>query len=86
MSGRYFIIAAIVVLYVGVLLYAVDYQSLMPTTLQGFEGTKPFIERWFGFSPDGGDGSISIMFLLILLWILTAIVWRLLSAKPKMKR
>jgi len=44
------------------------------------------IEEWFGFSPDGGDGSIEIMFILVLVWIMTLLMWRLLLVKPEKKR
>jgi len=45
-----------------------------------------FIEDWFGFSPDGGDGSIEIMSILVLVWIMTLLMWRLLLVKPEKKR
>jgi len=35
-----------------------------------------FIERWFGIAPDGGDGSIEIMFVVMFIWII-AVAWRL---------
>ena len=45
-----------------------------------------FIERWFGISPDVGDGSIEIMVFLVVFWIMTALAWHLLFAKSKTKR
>jgi hypothetical protein len=32
-----------------------------------------FIERFFGISPDGGDGSLEILLLVLLVLIITAI-------------
>jgi hypothetical protein len=32
-----------------------------------------FIERFFGTSPDGGDGSLEILFLVLLVLIIAAI-------------
>jgi hypothetical protein len=35
-----------------------------------------FIERWFGFSPDGGDGSLEALYLLVLVIVVAAIMFR----------
>jgi len=35
-----------------------------------------FIERWFGISPDGGDGSLEALYLLALAIVITAVVFR----------
>jgi hypothetical protein len=35
-----------------------------------------FIERWFGISPDGGDGSLETLYLIALLAIVAAVVFR----------
>jgi hypothetical protein len=35
-----------------------------------------FIERLFGVSPDRGDGSLEVVYLVVLLVIVSAIVWR----------
>ena len=35
-----------------------------------------FIERWFGVSPDGGDGSLEVLYLLVIAAIAAAIVHR----------
>jgi hypothetical protein len=35
-----------------------------------------FIERWFGISPDGGDGSLEALYFLVLLVIVGAVVFR----------
>jgi hypothetical protein len=34
-----------------------------------------FIERWFGISPDGGDGSLEALYLLAIVVVL-AVVFR----------
>jgi MYXO-CTERM domain-containing protein len=34
-----------------------------------------FIERWFGVSPDGGDGTLELLYLGVGLLILAAFVW-----------
>jgi hypothetical protein len=37
-----------------------------------------FIERWFGLSPDGGDGSTEAIYLIAIFIVLAAVVgWRL---------
>ena len=33
-----------------------------------------FIERWFGISPDGGDGSTEMMWLLALVAVIGVVV------------
>jgi len=35
-----------------------------------------FIERWFGISPDGGDGSLEALYLVVLLVVVAVIVFR----------
>jgi hypothetical protein len=35
-----------------------------------------FIERWLGFSPDGGDGSTELLYLLVAAAISVLILWR----------
>ena len=35
-----------------------------------------FIERWFGVSPDGGDGSLEILYLVTLALVVCAIIFR----------
>lgn len=35
-----------------------------------------FIERLFGVSPDGGDGSLEAVYVAVLFVIVSAIVWR----------
>ena len=35
-----------------------------------------FIERWFGISPDGGDGSLEGLYLLAIVAVLAAILFR----------
>jgi MYXO-CTERM domain-containing protein len=32
-----------------------------------------FIERWFGISPDGGDGSTEALFLLVIVVVLALV-------------
>ena len=40
-----------------------------------------FIERWFGISPDGGDGSTEMLYLLAVAAIAAAIVGRVVSVR-----
>ena len=40
-----------------------------------------FIERMFGVSPDGGDGSTELMIIAALVLIAVAVTWRWLSQK-----
>ena len=42
-----------------------------------------FIERMFGISPDGGDGSTELMLLTVL--IAAALTWRWLSRRSSEK-
>jgi hypothetical protein len=35
-----------------------------------------FIERWFGLSPDGGDGSLEALYLLVLVVVVAGIIFR----------
>jgi hypothetical protein len=35
-----------------------------------------FIERWFGLSPDGGDGSLEVLWIVVIVATVTAIVFR----------
>jgi hypothetical protein len=35
-----------------------------------------FIERWFGISPDGGDGSLEALYLFAALAVAAVIVFR----------
>jgi hypothetical protein len=35
-----------------------------------------FIERWFGVSPDGGDGSLEVLWLVGIVAALIAVVFR----------
>lgn len=35
-----------------------------------------FIERWFGISPDGGDGSLEAFYLIAVLAVVAVIVFR----------
>lgn len=35
-----------------------------------------FIEQWFGISPDGGDGSLEVLWLVGIVVSVTAIVFR----------
>jgi hypothetical protein len=34
-----------------------------------------FIERWFGLSPDGGDGTTEVMYIIALGAIIVAVFW-----------
>lgn len=35
-----------------------------------------FIEQWFGVSPDGGDGSLELLWIVVIVASLVAIVFR----------
>jgi hypothetical protein len=35
-----------------------------------------FIERWFGISPDGGDGSLEVVFVLALVSVVLIFLFR----------
>ena len=46
-----------------------------------------FIEKWFGFSPDGGDGSTELLYIIVVALVLAVIFGRkriakLLSGRP----
>ena len=43
-----------------------------------------FIERWFGISPDGGDGSLEILFIVLVGMIIVAI-WMHLPISRKIR-
>ncbi|MRG58024.1 hypothetical protein GF108_20875 [Phyllobacterium sp. SYP-B3895] len=40
-----------------------------------------FIERWFGVSPDGGDGSTEALYIAVVLLVIALILGRRLIAK-----
>ena len=40
-----------------------------------------FIERMFGISPDGGDGSTELMIIVAVVLIAVIVTWRWLSGK-----
>jgi hypothetical protein len=40
-----------------------------------------FIERLFGISPDGGDGSTELMYSAVFVLIVVAATWRRLSRR-----
>jgi len=40
-----------------------------------------FIEKWFGFSPDGGDGSTELLYIVLVALVLAMIVSRKRIAK-----
>jgi hypothetical protein len=40
-----------------------------------------FIERLFGISPDGGDGSTELMIIGVFVLIAVAVTWRWLSKR-----
>jgi hypothetical protein len=42
----------------------------------GGEAAMDFIERWFGVSPDGGDGSLEVLYVLAGVVVIVAIVFR----------
>ena len=44
-----------------------------------------FIERMFGISPDGGDGSTELMLLTVLVLIAASLTWRWLSRRSSEK-
>ena len=35
-----------------------------------------YIERWFGVAPDGGDGSLEVLYLVALAALIAAFVFR----------
>ncbi|MGN6731157.1 MAG: hypothetical protein ACTHMB_04195 [Candidatus Binatia bacterium] len=44
-----------------------------------------FIERIFGISPDGGDGSTELMLVTLFILMAAAFTWRSLSRKSSEK-
>jgi hypothetical protein len=40
-----------------------------------------FIERWFGFSPDGGDGSTELLYIVVIAFVLALVFGRRRLAK-----
>jgi hypothetical protein len=40
-----------------------------------------FIERMFGISPDGGDGSTELIWIAVLVLIAVLVTWRWLSRR-----
>jgi hypothetical protein len=40
-----------------------------------------FIERWFGFSPDGGDGSTELLYIVVIALVLAMVFGRRHIAK-----
>lgn len=40
-----------------------------------------FIERWFGFSPDGGDGSTELLYIIVIAVVLALVFGRRRIAK-----
>jgi hypothetical protein len=44
-----------------------------------------FIERMFGISPDGGDGSTELMLLTVFILIAAGFAWRWLSRRSSEK-
>ena len=44
-----------------------------------------FIERMFGISPDGGDGSTELILLTVFVLIAAVITWRWLSRRSSEK-
>jgi hypothetical protein len=40
-----------------------------------------FIERWFGFSPDGGDGSTELLYIVVIALVLALVFGRRRIAK-----
>jgi Sec-independent protein translocase protein TatA len=40
-----------------------------------------FIEKWFGFSPDGGDGSTELLYIIVVALVLAVIFGRKRVAK-----
>ena len=46
------------------------------------DGPMQFIERHLGFSPDGGDGSMEILVLVVLVAIISLVGVRLANDQP----
>ena len=42
-----------------------------------------FIERMFGISPDGGDGSTELIIITVLVLIAALVTWRWLSRRSE---
>ena len=41
-----------------------------------------WIERWFGFAPDNGDGSLELLIMLVVAAVIVvAVVWRVRVAR-----
>jgi len=40
-----------------------------------------FIEKWFGISPDGGDGSTELVIIGVFVLIAVIVTWRWLSRR-----
>jgi hypothetical protein len=49
------------------------------------EDYMDFIERMFGISPDGGDGSTELILLTVFVLIAAVITWRWLSRRSSEK-
>jgi hypothetical protein len=45
-----------------------------------------FIERLFGISPDGGDGSTELIYIAALILIVAVITWRHIARRASSKR
>jgi hypothetical protein len=45
-------------------------------TRKNWRSSMDFIERWFGLSPDGGDGSMEVLYLGVAVVILAIFLWR----------
>lgn len=45
-----------------------------------------FIERLFGISPDGGDGSTELMFFAVFVIIVAVLAWRPLTRWYELRR
>jgi len=41
----------------------------------GGKSTMDFIEKWFGLSPDGGDGSLEVLWLVAIV-VVVAVLFR----------
>jgi len=57
---------ASIIVVCGAVLHWVHLKSAAP---------MDFIERHLGFSPDGGDGSIEVMLITVLVMIITAVAF-----------
>jgi hypothetical protein len=45
------------------------------------EDLMDFIEKMFGISPDGGDGSTEVMIIVVFVLIAALVTWRWLSKR-----